>query len=247
MKITEPFVRLESVSLEYPRQQRRLSNLFNRRNSKNNQHRRYRAALDSIDLDLRPDDRLAVVGFNGAGKSTLLRILAGVYQPSSGSVKIAGSVGALLDAGFGLDSHLSGLSNANTYSRFYGVPRSDRQAFVADVRDFSGLGDFFDAPLSTYSTGMLTRLMFALVTTIRPDILIMDELISTTDASFIKASRKRMGEQLDHAAIIVLASHSPDLLLKTCNRAILLNQGRVELSGSVSEVLRAYSGPPSEK
>ncbi len=197
-------------------------------------------ALRNVNLQLRPGDRLAIVGHNGAGKSTLLRVLSGAYEPSSGVAEINGSVASLLDITMGMDPELTGAENVVLRGAFVGLSFADARRRLPEIAAFSELGEYLDLPMRTYSSGMVLRLAFAVSTLARPDILLMDELISVGDAGFRDKARERLNSMMSDASILVLASHSNDELRDYCNKAILMKEGRVLLSGTVDHVIEAY-------
>jgi lipopolysaccharide transport system ATP-binding protein len=199
-------------------------------------------ALKDINLYLKEGDRLGIVGPNGAGKTTLLRLLAGVYEPSSGSIERVGTIHHLLDSGFGLDSSLSGRENSITYAILHGVERGSRANFTDCVKDFSGIGDFFERPIREYSTGMLTKLVFSLATEFRPDILIMDEILGAGDAEFQDKASERLKEVVNQSSIVITATHSMQYVKDNCNRAILLENGRSVLDSTSEDVVHRYIG-----
>lgn len=235
-----PFLTLSGVTIGYPSRRSLTASAF--RPNTWWKHRRLapKLALENVDLQLVPGDRLGVMGPNGAGKSTLLRVMAGIYEPTSGSVARSGTVGNLLDAGFGLDPMLTGESNANSYATFLGLRGDQTKAFIEDVRAFCQLGDYFQYPIRTYSTGMLTRLVFSLATSVQPDVLIMDEVIATNDAAFMRTSKDRLADRITNSAILVLASHNASLLEETCNVGLWLERGSIREVGPVETVARAY-------
>jgi len=200
-------------------------------------------ALENIDLQLRDGDRLGVVGHNGAGKSTLLRLLSGVYWPSGGSVDISGSVGSLIDISLGMDREATGRENIFIRGSLLGMSTSAIRRHFGEIIEFSGLCDFIDMPLRTYSAGMQLRLAFAVSTLLRPDILLMDEWLSVGDEGFREKARDRLDSMLGGARVLVLATHSRDMLLKVCNKALWLEHGRVRMVGDPHSVAEACFGP----
>jgi ABC-type polysaccharide/polyol phosphate transport system ATPase subunit len=185
---------------------------------------------------------MGIIGSNGAGKSTLLRLLAGVFEPSSGSIKRVGSIHHLLDSGFGLEPSLSGRDNAYTYAVLHGLGKKSLNLFVNGAKDFSGLGDFFERPIREYSTGMLTRLVFSLATGFRPNILILDEILGAGDADFQIRASERIKSLVNESSIVVVASHSIGYIQENCNRAILLEGGRVIVDSSSQDAIDSYLG-----
>jgi ABC-type polysaccharide/polyol phosphate transport system ATPase subunit len=197
-------------------------------------------ALRDISLDLAHGDRLAVIGANGAGKSTLLKVLAGIYTPTSGRMMASGRVSALLTASIGLNMDATGRENIITRGMYMDIHPRDMRPHVDEIVEFTELGYHIDMPVRTYSSGMMVRLCFAVATALRAEILLMDEWLGAGDAGFLAKARRRMEDFVADTSILVLASHSMPLLQQWCNRAILLDQGRVAAIGSVDDVVAAY-------
>ncbi|MBB3808887.1 ABC transporter ATP-binding protein [Pseudochelatococcus contaminans] len=197
-------------------------------------------ALRDVNLSLRNGDRLAIVGHNGAGKSTLLRVFSGAYEPSSGQADIVGNVASLLDITMGMDPELTGAENIILRGVFLGKTIDEARKMIPEVVEFSELGEYVDLPMRTYSSGMTLRLAFAISTARAPDILLLDELISVGDSVFAAKARQRIEAMMQHASILVLASHDAKTLRKYCNRAIMMSEGRLVADGTVDEVLSAY-------
>ena len=197
-------------------------------------------ALNAITLDIKHGDRLAIIGANGAGKSTLLKVLAGIYAPTAGRVHAEGRVSALLTASVGLNPDATGRENIIIRGMYMDVHPRDMRAHVEEIADFTELGSFIDMPVRTYSSGMMVRLCFAVATSLRPEILLMDEWLAAGDAAFLHKARQRMEDFVAGTSILVLASHAMPLLEEWCNRAILLDQGRIVASGGVREIATIY-------
>lgn len=197
-------------------------------------------ALSDIDLSLRHGDRIALVGHNGAGKTTLLRVLAGIYEPCAGRITVTGSVVPLFDITLGMDPESTGYENIVLRGLFLGLTRQQINDRMDDIAEFTELGDFLSVPIRTYSTGMRMRLAFAVATSIDPDILLMDEGIGAGDAAFLEKASQRLHEFTNRAAIIVLASHSEELVRKMCDTAVLMDHGRLKQVGPANEVLAGY-------
>ncbi|MCC4115367.1 ABC transporter ATP-binding protein [Aromatoleum toluclasticum] len=182
-------------------------------------------ALNEIDLDIRDGDRVGLVGHNGSGKTTLLRVLSGVYGPVRGRLDITGRVASLLDVSMGMDPDATGFENIYLRGIMDGLlPRTIR-AKTDEIVDFTGLGDYLNLPVRTYSSGMMLRLAFAISTSVEADILVMDEWLSVGDAEFSEKAQARLDSLVGNAAILVLASHNPKLIAKVCNRKIHLEHG----------------------
>jgi ABC-2 type transport system ATP-binding protein len=199
-------------------------------------------ALRDIDLNLEHGARVGLVGHNGAGKSTLLRLLSGIYEPTRGTAEIRGRVAPVFDLGVGMDPEISGLENILVRGLFLGMTRKQMQARVDDIAEFTELGDFLSLPLRTYSTGMRIRLALGVVTSIDPEILLLDEGIGAVDAAFLERARGRLAELVARSGILVFASHSEELLRQLCDSALLLEHGQIKASGDLDDVLRQYGG-----
>ncbi len=184
-------------------------------------------ALSGIDIELKAGDRLGLVGHNGAGKSTLLRTLAGVYEPSSGRFERHGSVASLIDPALGIEVDASGLENIMLRGLVMGLSKREIERRSADIVEFSGLGEYIHMPVRTYSTGMMMRLAFSISTCVQADILLMDEWLSVGDAEFTEKAEQRMREVVQGSGILVLASHSMELIAKECNKVIHLSHGTI--------------------
>ncbi len=202
-------------------------------------------ALRDITLDLQTGDRVGLVGHNGAGKSTLLRLLSGIYEPTRGTAAIHGRVAPVFDLGVGMDPESSGLENIMIRGLFLGMNRKQMEERVDDIAEFTELGDFLRMPLRTYSTGMRVRLALGVVTSIDPEILLLDEGIGAVDAAFLQKSKDRLRELVDRSGLLVFASHSDEFLRELCDTAIWMEHGQVKMQGEIEEVLRAYKGLPS--
>ncbi len=197
-------------------------------------------ALQDLSLTLNDGDRLGLVGPNGAGKTTLLRVLAGIYYPTSGSIAIEGQSVPLLDIGLGVDTEATGYENIVLRGLLMGLDRKSIQKRVTEISDFSGLGEFLHLPVRTYSSGMVLRLLFSIATTVNSDILLMDEWIAAGDADFIERANDRLHGVVARSKILVFASHNPVYLKAICNKAVLLEGGRIVAQGSVDEVIEHY-------
>lgn len=198
-------------------------------------------ALDSVSLTLSDGDRLGIIGHNGAGKSTMLRVLAGIYQPSHGSISIDGQVSPLFNTSPGLDMDDTGYENIVTCGLLLGMTRVEIACKLPEIEALTELGDYLALPVRTYSSGMLVRLGFAIATAIDPEILLLDEGLGAGDARFASRAAKRVDELISRSSIVVLASHSDGLIRQICNRAILLEQGRVVADGATEGVLDLYT------
>ncbi|MFM9927785.1 ABC transporter ATP-binding protein [Variovorax sp. H27-G14] len=184
-------------------------------------------ALSNINIELKSGDRLGLIGHNGAGKSTLLRTLAGVYEPSAGEFMRQGTVSSLIDPSLGIEHDATGIENIMLRGLIMGMNKKQVEALTPDICEFSGLGEYVHMPVRTYSTGMLMRLAFSISTSVEADILLMDEWLSVGDAAFTEKAEQRMKDVVAKSGILVLASHSPELIAKECNRVIHMEHGRI--------------------
>ncbi|MFE7719617.1 galactan export ABC transporter ATP-binding subunit Wzt/RfbE [Nocardia sp. NPDC055053] len=200
-------------------------------------------ALRDINLSLKEGDRVGLVGHNGAGKSTLLRLLSGIYEPSRGSARIRGRVAPVFDLGVGMDPEISGYENIIIRGLFLGQTRKQMMSKIDEIADFTELGEYLSMPLRTYSTGMRVRLAMGVVTSIDPEILLLDEGIGAVDAEFMKKARTRLQSLVARSGILVFASHSNEFLAQLCDTAMWVDHGQIRLQGGIEEVVRAYEGP----
>ena len=197
-------------------------------------------ALDGLSLDLEASDRLGVVGHNGAGKTTLLRVIAGVYPPQAGEIDISGRISSFTDITLGINIEATGWENIIFRCVFMGLTFTEARRLSPAIAEFlSELGEYLDMPVRAYSTGMFLRLAFAISTSVFPEIIIMDEMIGAGDAAFIEKAH-RVGELVQRAQILVLASHSVSILRRFCNKILWLEKGKVRSYGTAEEVLPAY-------
>ncbi|MDR8051208.1 ABC transporter ATP-binding protein [Burkholderia cenocepacia] len=182
-------------------------------------------AVNNATFEFRPGDRVGLVGHNGAGKTTLLRVLSGVYAPVAGKLTVNGRIGSLLDMSLGMDPEATGYENIFLRGVVMGLKPREIEEKIDEIAEFSELGDYLNMPTRTYSSGMSLRLAFATSTCICPDILLMDEWLSVGDESFNRKASARLKSLVENSSILVLASHSPDLVSKVCNRKIALEKG----------------------
>jgi homopolymeric O-antigen transport system ATP-binding protein len=197
-------------------------------------------ALRHVDLKVLHGESLAIIGPNGAGKSTLLQVLAGIMRPSEGRVDVQGSVSGLLGLGVGFDQDLSGVENILLGGAFLGLDDARVKELLPSIVEFADIGDFIEAPLKTYSSGMRARLGFSIATAVDPDILLLDEVLATGDANFRAKSKARVIEIVKAAKAVVLVTHDMDWVREYCNRAMLLEKGRVIVEGKPDEVVQEH-------
>ncbi len=194
-------------------------------------------ALDDISLELKAGDRMALVGHNGAGKSTLLKLIAEIYEPSFGTVEIHGQVAPLLDIGLGLDPDATGYENIVMRGLYLGQSLRSIHKHRDEIGAFSELGAFLEAPVRTYSAGMLSRLLFSVATFFDCEILVIDEGLVVGDAGFQAAASERLDRLIDNSGILVFASHSIPMLQQYCNLGAVMNHGRIEMVGTLDEAI----------
>jgi len=203
-------------------------------------HRVVVQALRDIDFRLGSGDRLGLIGSNGAGKTTLLRVLAGIYEPAIGQVRVRGRITALLDPQLGMNVDMTGRENIMLRGLFNGLSRPEIRRLEEDVREFAALEDFIDLPVRIYSSGMVVRLGFALATAIRPQVLLMDEWFLAGDAVFIEKARVRLEDMVRGAEILVLSSHMGEVIRTWCTRVMWMEEGRIRQDGTPAEVIDHY-------
>jgi ABC-type polysaccharide/polyol phosphate transport system ATPase subunit len=197
-------------------------------------------ALSDVSIDLKEGDRVGIIGHNGAGKTTLLRILSGVYEPSHGSVSIYGKTAALFDLALGMEGEATGHENIILRGLFNGMSLSEIKSYAPSIAEFCGLGDYLQMPMRTYSSGMALRLAFAVATCKQPEVILLDEWISTLDDEFMQKAKKRLHEMTEKSKVLVMASHQIDLLKDLCNKAMFMEHGKLIAFGPIDEVLAQY-------
>jgi ABC-type polysaccharide/polyol phosphate transport system ATPase subunit len=197
-------------------------------------------ALKNISLQIHKGEKVGFVGLNGAGKSTLLKIIAQVMKPTKGSVKVHGNMAPLLALGAGFDYNYTGSENIFLNGALLGHSKSYMKKRYDEIVEFSEIGDFIDVPVKNYSSGMKARLAFSIATSVNPDILILDEVLSVGDASFQKKSKERMNELMQGDVSLLFVSHSIGQVREMCDRAIWLDHGNLMMDGDVDEVCDAY-------
>lgn len=198
-------------------------------------------ALRGVSLSLREGDRLGLVGHNGAGKSSLLKVMAGIYQPTSGYVRTNGRIVSTLNISLGMEPEATGFENIVMRGLLLGMKREEIYQKLDEIAAFTELGEYLNLPVRIYSSGMATRLAFATVTAMDSDILLMDEVIGTGDADFMGKAEHRLTQFMNRSKIIAIASHSDSVIRRLCNKAVLLQRGRIAFAGSAEDVLSVYS------
>jgi len=210
-------------------------------NKQDLQHRHVTVtALTNVSFKLTDGDRLGLVGHNGAGKSSLLKVLAGVYHPTRGQVLVDGKITSLFELALGIDTDDTGYETIITAGMLHGMRQSEIESKIPEIERFSELGEYLSLPVRTYSMGMTTRLGFSLATVLEPEILLLDEGIGAGDARFTERAQARLQQLAKQSAILVLASHTDELIRAVCNKAALINAGRLIKIGPVEEILADY-------
>jgi ABC-type polysaccharide/polyol phosphate transport system ATPase subunit len=203
-------------------------------------------ALRNVSLRVLHGESLAVIGPNGAGKSTLLQVLAGIIRPSEGTVDVRGHVSGLLSLGAGFDRELSGRDNILLGGAFLGLDDEVTRRLLPSIIEYAELGEFIDQPIKTYSSGMRARLGFAIATAVDPDILLLDEVLATGDAAFRAKSKARVIDIVGAAKAVVLVTHDMSWVTEYCNRALLIEQGRVVMEGEPAAVVEVHQAHMAE-
>lgn len=202
--------------------------------------------LDDISFTLEPGMRLGLIGSNGAGKSTLLRVLAGIYAPTAGTIKVNGTAKGLFDISMGMNKEATGLENIYMRGLQMGMDLDEVKELVPEVIAFSELEDYMERPFNTYSTGMRLRLAVSISTMIAPDILLLDEWIGTGDAGFRDKIKKRMNSLVEQSRGMVIASHNNNLLKSLCSHGIVLEKGRLIIFDEITSSISFYKNLKSE-
>jgi ABC-type polysaccharide/polyol phosphate transport system ATPase subunit len=197
-------------------------------------------ALRNLSLEVRQGDVLGVIGSNGSGKSTLMRVMSRVIAPSEGGVEVKGEISPMLELGGAFNAELTGRENAYLQGSLHRIPLEEMKSLMSEIQAFADLGPFFDVPVKTYSTGMVSRLAFAAAVQTKPDILLIDEVFSVGDENFQRKSAMRMRKLIDMGVIVVLVSHSTAILRQVCNRVAWLDKGKLMEDGKPAQVIDAY-------
>lgn len=235
-------IKIKNVSITFNVSSEKVDNLkefFIRLVKKNLFYKEFKA-LQDINLEIKKGEVIGLVGFNGAGKSTLLKVIAGVLTPTTGKVKITGSIAPLIELGAGFNYDLTGRENVYLNGAVMGYSKKFMHEKFGDILEFSELGDFIDVPIKNYSSGMIARLAFSIATIVNPDILIVDEVLSVGDARFQKKCTDRINEMLTGDTTVIFVSHSNEQVAEICERAVLLEGGRIKKVGQVDEVIEEY-------
>ena len=244
MPAGDPGIRLDAVSLRYRVPLERIPSFkeYAIRWIRRDLHFQEFWALREVTLRIDRGEVVGVVGANGAGKSTLLKAIARVIPPTTGRVRVWGRVAPLLELGAGFDYELTGRENVYLNGTILGLGRRDVRSRIDEIVAFAGIGAFADAPVRTYSSGMVARLGFAIATSVDAEILLIDEVLSVGDAEFRRRSADRIEEFRRRGKTIVVVSHDPDAIQRLCSRAVRLDRGALVADGAPAEVLAAGQG-----
>ena len=236
-------ISLSNVALDYPRVRKGagvlreiITGRFNNQPSKKNWFR----ALDGINLDVNKGEVVGIIGPNGSGKSTLLRVIAGIYAPDEGSIEVEGRITLLAGVGTGFNQNLTGRENISLTASIFGFNKKDILEMEEDIIEFSGIREFIDDPIRTYSAGMRARLGFAIISNLDPDILLLDEVMSVGDHEFRKKSRARIEELVNGDATVVIVSHSKAILKSLCDKVYFIRQGQIMNDGDFETAFELY-------
>ena len=241
------YIKMENVNLYYP------STLYNATTLKQElfsllklQKRKENLddvhALRNLNIEIHEGERVGIIGHNGAGKSTLLRALAGVYPIKSGEITVRGEIRSMFDLTLGFDMDSTGRENIMNRGLMLGSTPAEVRAKEQDIIEFAELGEFIDYPIRAYSSGMLVRLAFSIATSVKGEMLLVDEVLSAGDANFQKKARQRMMNVMDSAKILVLVLHDMSTIQEVCNRVIWLEKGQVVADGKPIDVVKRYLG-----
>ncbi|CAM4411174.1 MAG: Vitamin B12 import ATP-binding protein BtuD [Legionellaceae bacterium] len=197
-------------------------------------------AIDDMTLTLHDNDSVGVIGCNGSGKSTLLRLLAGIYVPQSGKMDVQGKISSILDMNLGLNPEATGYENIIMRGILLGFTKREMLERLDEIAEFTELGDYLIAPVRTYSTGMMLRLAFGVVTSVQPEILLLDEVVGTGDAHFMEKAKERLTQLIKSSNIVVLSSHAIEIIQELCNKVLIMHKGKVMFFGSTEEGIDYY-------
>jgi ABC-2 type transport system ATP-binding protein/lipopolysaccharide transport system ATP-binding protein len=198
-------------------------------------------AIDDVSLQIRKGEVFGIIGPNGAGKSTLLRMMAGIYAPDEGALRVEGRVSLLAGLGAGFQRNLTGRENIALSGSIYGISPDELYQMVPSIVVFSGIGEFIDQPLRTYSSGMRARLAFSIASHLSPDVLLIDEVLAVGDSSFREKSKRRIMEMVKGDATVVIVSHNAAILRDICDRVMCIADGKIDLvSDDINLVIERY-------
>ena len=233
-------IRMEDIALHFPRQRGILTGTLDLMRGKTVAGDGKFTALQGLELEVKRGEVLGVIGRNGSGKSTMLRVMAGIYRPDEGTVLVRGQTSLLAGVSVGLNQNLTGRENVHLYGSILGHSKDIMESMMEDIISFSEIGDFFEQPLRTYSSGMKARLGIAFASAVQPEILLIDEVLGVGDPQFREKSKKRILDLVKNTGTVVLVSHSFGLMTEICDRVALVHEGRIAVVGDPSEVIKTY-------
>jgi teichoic acid transport system ATP-binding protein len=241
--MSEYIVEIKDLNLKYKIfKSRELKTSFFPFLKKNGDAGRYKEvhALKDINLNIEKGKKMGIIGANGAGKSTLLRTIAQVFEPDSGTIKVHTDSVSLLALGVGFQNELSGYENIYLNGVLLGFTKKTLDEKIEEIIEFSELGDFIDAPVKSYSSGMKSRLAFSIVASLEPELLLVDELFSVGDAAFREKSEKKMTELITHNRTVIMVSHTLRHVERFCDVVVWMHKGEIKDIGSPKEIIEAY-------
>lgn len=243
-----PIVSVKNISLKFKMEQNRANSLkeFCVRWLKRDLRSEDFWALTDVSFDVEKGDVIGIIGHNGAGKSTLLKVISGIMKPTKGTIEAHGNIVPMLELGSGFDMELSGRENIYLNGAILGYSEEFLNEKYNEIVAFSELGNFIEAPLRTYSSGMLARLAFSVACIVEPEILIVDEILSVGDADFQEKSRARMMELMTGGTTVFFVSHSLKQIRQMCNKVVWLEHGKIQAIGKTGEICDKYEGAKHE-
>ena len=197
-------------------------------------------ALNGISFDIQEGDRVGLLGHNGSGKTTLLRAIAGIYEPMDGEITIEGHVTPLFDIQFGMDTDATGIENIALRGRMLDMSSTQIEETIDEIAEFTELGNYLHMPIRTYSTGIMVRLAFGVSTAIKPEILVLDEMIGAGDDAFFERAQQRLKNFIEDTGILVIASHNMGMVRQWCNKGMLMQHGNILAFGPIEEIAKRY-------
>ena len=234
--MTAPIIILDNVDLKFPKLKGILSAIKDKLTGKTTSF----TALKNVNLEINSGEVFGLIGKNGSGKSTILRVISGIYPPDEGQCKVSGSISLLAGLGTGFSGHQTGVENALLYGSILGHNEHEMREMLPEIIQFSELGDFIDEPIRTYSAGMKARLGLAVATAIKPDILLIDEVLGVGDPQFREKSKSRILSLVEKTGTVVIVSHSFGLMKDICDRIGVVDQGEIVMVGTPDEAITAY-------
>ena len=242
MNLGDTIIKVENVGMEFNLSQEKVDNLKEYVIKLIKRELMFQPfwALKDVSFEVEKGDRLGLVGMNGAGKSTLLKLISGVMKPTEGSIEVKGRISPLLELGAGFDPDYTGRENIFLNGALLGYTKNFIESKFDEIVEFSELEEFLDVPIKNYSSGMRARLGFSIATSVKPEILILDEVLSVGDIKFQEKSREKMESLMDSEVTLLFVSHSVEQVKSFCNKAIWLQHGKLMAKGSVDEVCELY-------